>query len=392
MSTDAPTTPALKDNASLRASAKRLGIKSGTLKSDFPPVSFVAPPEKYPMSVPEGRRVLTNTRGTFRTPDSDDSDQEEEKFRHLSTKEWQTREVNKVLRQMGVECDRPRVVTNAELATDPRYVSIFEDAYKLKPPSYTRTKLDEKHAMWRRIPPKPVHIVYPGGAYRPYTPNLDQPLYRIDRWGNLRPFLKTPLEQFPHNTAANMDYQSSDSAAQEPADGAESRGTAEIADTTNAAEVARDTDPSDASVDTSAQGPSPLTRARNKAEQFKPKTPSRLRESYRFSSSTNSLNTGTPSQLGGLLDTSYLSDPMSFDGSLGHVITAEDIDWLHELCPDGDLGKLPWPDRVGLAETLGVNPSAAAIVDQNWTEQKAGEAFVAWKGVFERYEQGDLEL
>lgn len=391
MSTDAPK---ISDNAGLQASAKRLGIKSGMLKSDFlAPVSFVVPPDKYPMSVPEGRRVLTNTRGTFQTPDSDDSDEEEEKFRHLSKREWQTREVNKVLHQMGLECDRPRVVTNAELATDPRYVSIFEDAYKLKPPSYTRTKLDEKRAMWRRIPPKPLHIVYPGGAFRPYTPNLDEPLYRVDRWGNLRPFLKAPLEQNPHNTAANMDYQSSDSAAQEPADGAESRGTADVADTTDAAEVAQDTEPSDASVDTSVQGPSPLTRARNKAEQFKPKTPSRLRESYRFSSSTNSLTAGTPSQLGGVLDTSsFLSDPMSLDGSLGHVITAEDIDWLHELCPDGDLGKLPWPDRMGLAKTLDVDSSAAAIVDQNWTQQKAGEAYVAWKGLFERYEQGDLEL
>ena len=40
------------------------------------------------------------------------------------------------------------------------------------------------------------------------------------------------------------------------------------------------------------QGSSPLTRARNKAEQFKPKTPSRLRESARFPTSNQSTPAG----------------------------------------------------------------------------------------------------
>lgn len=133
-----------------------------------------------------------------------------------------------------------------------------------------------------------------------------------------------------------------------------------------------------------AQTPSPVRRVRSKAEQFKPKTPSRLRESHHLSSS---LSSGTPSQLGGAAGTPLLfSDPMSVDTSLGHVVTADDVDWLHELCPGGDLQQLPWPERVGLGEALGFAPSAVALVSQNWDEEKAQGASGAWKRVFENFD------
>ncbi|KAJ5174579.1 uncharacterized protein N7482_000456 [Penicillium canariense] len=96
--------------------------------------------------------------------------------------------------------------------------------------------------------------------------------------------------------------------------------SAAVADRSNQDTAA--THDADTDTDTDAddiEGPSPLTRARNKAEQFKPKTPSRLRESTRFPIS----NASTPSAVGSSpsfngVSTStipYLSDPMSVDGS-----------------------------------------------------------------------------
>lgn len=133
-----------------------------------------------------------------------------------------------------------------------------------------------------------------------------------------------------------------------------------------------------------AQTPSPVRRVRSKAEQFKPKTPSRLRESHHLPSSVSS---ETPSQLGGAAGTPLLfSDSMSVDTSLGHVVTADDVDWLLELCPGGDLQQLSWPERAGLGETLGVAPPAVALVSQNWNDEKAQQASGAWKRVFENFD------
>lgn len=149
-----------------------------------------------------------------------------------------------------------------------------------------------------------------------------------------------------------------------------------------AAEAVPQSETSDALGD-STQTPSPVRRARSKAEQFKPKTPSRLRESHRLSSSQTSASTGTPSQLGGPVKTpTFFSDPMSVDSSLGHVVTAEDVDWLHELCPGGDLEQLPWPDRVGIGESLGVDSPPVALVGQLWNQDMARESSAAWGRAF----------
>ena len=129
-------------------------------------------------------------------------------------------------------------------------------------------------------------------------------------------------------------------------------------------------------------GSSPLTRARNKAEQFKPKTPSRLRESTRIPSS----NTSTPSALG--ISSPYASDPMSVDGSSyiansgatriasGAVNEPErsltdDVAWLLETCPDGNFNNLNWPPRRSLVEALNIDPEAVTIVENSWAEKGA---------------------
>lgn len=142
--------------------------------------------------------------------------------------------------------------------------------------------------------------------------------------------------------------------------------------------------------------PSPLSRARNKAELFKPKTPSRLRESTRIPSSNTStpsaLGYSSPSFLGALLDNSpYRSDPMSIDGSsyLPHpdatpagtqaAITetvntptrtpAEDVAWLLQASPDGNFAALPWPGRPSLVEVLNLDSDAVPIAEQYWQEK-----------------------
>jgi hypothetical protein len=151
------------------------------------------------------------------------------------------------------------------------------------------------------------------------------------------------------------------------------------------------------------EDPSPLSRARNKAELFKPKTPSRLRESTRIPSSNTStpstLGFSSPSFLGVSTDHSpFRSDPMSIDGfsyllqntdttpvnnevamdtsihsdsrSNPTVRTmADDVAWLLETLPNGNFDELQWPARRSLVEVLGISPEAVQIVDRNWDEK-----------------------
>lgn len=170
------------------------------------------------------------------------------------------------------------------------------------------------------------------------------------------------------------------------------------------------------------QDPSPLSRARNMAEQFKPKTPSRLRESTRIPNS----NTSTPSALGfsspsflgvSINNTPLRSDPMSIDGSSfvanpdatpagtpafttqsvstdtrredvvplqpqasspavvanttesAEQSLADDVAWLKETLPNGNFDELQWPPPRSLIEDLNIHPEAVEIVEQNWEEK-----------------------
>ncbi|KAJ6166950.1 hypothetical protein N7470_002397 [Penicillium chermesinum] len=78
---------------------------------------------------------------------------------------------------------------------------------------------------------------------------------------------------------------------------------------------------------------SPVSRARNKAEVFKPKTPSRLRET-------------TPSVRESLVRSATQMNE-SFPNAEWVDTSAQD--WLVEICPNGNFKKLPWPepDEVG---------------------------------------------
>lgn len=175
------------------------------------------------------------------------------------------------------------------------------------------------------------------------------------------------------------------------------------------------------------EGSSPLTRARNKAEQFKPKTPSRLRESTRIPSS----NASTPSALGisspsfngvSTSNSPYRSDPMSVDGSsfvanpdatpvattgasstttITNTIKsavneperglADDVAWLSETLPNGNFKDLKWPPRRSLVEALDIDPEAVTIVGKSWQE-KGPDAVKYFETLFQAFKAAPDEF
>ncbi|KAJ5890951.1 uncharacterized protein N7473_007179 [Penicillium subrubescens] len=184
--------------------------------------------------------------------------------------------------------------------------------------------------------------------------------------------------------------------------------------------------------------PSPLSRARNKAELFKPKTPSRLRESTRIPSSNTStpsaLGYSSPSFLGALLDNSpYRSDPMSIDGSsylqnpdtppVGSIPSGfrredltplpplrpgasptapipantpprtlvDDVAWLLQASPDGNFAALPWPARGSLVEVLDTDSEAVPIVEKYWQVEGA-DPVEYFEAQFEKFESLGLRF
>ncbi|KAJ5141526.1 hypothetical protein N7526_002521 [Penicillium atrosanguineum] len=168
----------------------------------------------------------------------------------------------------------------------------------------------------------------------------------------------------------------------------------------------------DVDVDADVDGPSPLTRARNKAEQFKPKTPSRLREAHPFASSITSAATATPSFLGattgtplnfgatlhapsslGALTSSpvFYSDPESND-TIEPLTPADDANWLREKCPTGEIAHLCWPEPASLVETLNIDPAIAEFVNKNSFPEAYAEAVAAWQTMWEEFQRGQLEI
>ncbi|KAJ5692916.1 hypothetical protein N7462_002339 [Penicillium macrosclerotiorum] len=167
--------------------------------------------------------------------------------------------------------------------------------------------------------------------------------------------------------------------------------------------------------DDTIQDPSPLTRARNKAEQFKPKTPSRLRENTRFSTNSNS---STPS--GVASGTSpYISDGMSIDGTsfiksqatslakpqpttlftetttppmspaanqiTDQISNESSDDEYDDVSIDQTTNEVQWPKKHGLIETLDIKPLPAGL---------KAKATVDWDAIFEAYKasEDDFDL
>ncbi|KAJ5105975.1 hypothetical protein NUU61_003322 [Penicillium alfredii] len=144
--------------------------------------------------------------------------------------------------------------------------------------------------------------------------------------------------------------------------------------------------------------PSPVTRARDNAAQFKPKTPSRLRQVHRFSSSTvfsSSINTpsfldaevGTPSYLSHLGNDiggtpsriSSTGDPMS----LCSDAPTNGADWTQQPFPsDGNFDDFHWPAPRPLAEGFGVSPAVVEAAASLLTPERADGIHATFEAAF----------
>jgi hypothetical protein len=121
---------------------------------------------------------------------------------------------------------------------------------------------------------------------------------------------------------------------------------------------------------------SPLTRARTKAEQFKPKTPSRLREAHRSSmnrSSPFSQTAITPIVFDRQEPSNHPApENQEFFNTLEDIEKYADADWLYRQCPSGDLRQLKWPPKISLIDQIrshGVNlTEEIALADEVWND------------------------
>ncbi|KAL3466189.1 hypothetical protein BJX64DRAFT_251029 [Aspergillus heterothallicus] len=103
-----------------------------------------------------------------------------------------------------------------------------------------------------------------------------------------------------------------------------------------------------------------LARARSQAEKYKPKTPSGLRTTSRYSSP---LTAPTPD---------FTPAPVAekIAEQFGDDQFAQDAQWLYENCPSGDLSQLVWPQPTSLAETLGISDAAVRVMNEVWDESQ----------------------
>ncbi|KAL3482280.1 hypothetical protein BJX99DRAFT_217694 [Aspergillus californicus] len=98
-----------------------------------------------------------------------------------------------------------------------------------------------------------------------------------------------------------------------------------------------------------------LARVRSLAEKYKPKTPSGLRTTSRYSSPINPTPDVTPAPSVEKITKRFGDDQFG-----------EDAQWLFENCPSGDLSQLSWPKPQNRAESLSISSEAVRILDEIW--------------------------
>ncbi|PYI02243.1 hypothetical protein BO78DRAFT_225221 [Aspergillus sclerotiicarbonarius CBS 121057] len=140
-----------------------------------------------------------------------------------------------------------------------------------------------------------------------------------------------------------------------------------------------------------------LARARSQAEKYKPKTPSGLRTTSRYSSPLTatpdtvsaSAPVATPTIASAVEPASEPEQQPSED--FGDDEFAREAQWLYENCPSGDLGDLVWPQPVTYEEQ-GFSPEAINLVNEIWDPATIDYAFAnIWTPGLEAFKR-DLEL
>ncbi|KAL2834901.1 hypothetical protein BDW59DRAFT_136787 [Aspergillus cavernicola] len=119
-----------------------------------------------------------------------------------------------------------------------------------------------------------------------------------------------------------------------------------------------------------------LARARSQAEKYKPKTPSGLRTTSRYSSPLIPTPDLTPAPPVEKITEKFGDDQF-----------AEDAQWLYENCPSGDLRQLTWPAPQDLAESLNVSPEAVRVLNEIWDDSEVDNARNIFKREFEDFKK-----
>ena len=110
-------------------------------------------------------------------------------------------------------------------------------------------------------------------------------------------------------------------------------------------------------------GEQALARVRSRAEQYKPKTPSGLRASH-YPAATAPTPVETAS------------------ASFGNDQSGRDAQWLSDICPSGDVRKIPWPEEDGLE----VDQQVAEIVHESYQRTNLAEVYEVGRRSFDESE------
>lgn len=120
-----------------------------------------------------------------------------------------------------------------------------------------------------------------------------------------------------------------------------------------------------------------LARVRSRAEKYKPKTPSGLRTTSRYSSP---LTAPTPSTLSNREEA--VTDAFGGDDDF-----ARDAQWLLEKCPSGDLRNLVWPQRQSLTDSTGTRPESLSALASIWDDSEVDRAYLVFSASLEAFEE-----
>ncbi|PKY08493.1 hypothetical protein P168DRAFT_17476 [Aspergillus campestris IBT 28561] len=119
-----------------------------------------------------------------------------------------------------------------------------------------------------------------------------------------------------------------------------------------------------------------LARVRSRAEKYKPKTPSGLRTTSRYSSP---MTAPTPDALANREE--VVADAFGDDDF------ARDAQWLLEKCPSGDLRNLVWPQRQSLVDSIGTQPESLDVLSSIWDDAEVDRAYLVFSASLEAFEE-----
>ncbi|KAL4907956.1 hypothetical protein BDW74DRAFT_175741 [Aspergillus multicolor] len=126
-----------------------------------------------------------------------------------------------------------------------------------------------------------------------------------------------------------------------------------------------------------------LARARSQAEKYKPKTPSGLRTTSRYSSPLTAI---TPDLTPAPTPAPALPAEKPTE-KFGDDQFAKDAQWLYDICPTGDLSKLVWPEKKPFGEDLDINNEARRIANDVWDSTEIDVAMPIFQREFAEFKK-----